>query len=75
MFEGSSIQRVVLLPVLLVFFFFASCETQKKVEVTPRDFDLNLQNIKSESTEFHAYMYISFYAAFSDFIGEECERN
>jgi len=44
MFEGRSIQRVVLLPVLLVFFFFASCETQKKVEITPRDFDRHIQN-------------------------------
>jgi len=57
MFEGRSIQRVVLLPVLLVFFFFASCETQKKVEVTPRDFDLYLQNVKAADALYAAGSY------------------
>jgi len=57
MFEGRSIQRFVLLPVLLVFFFFASCETQKIAALSPSDSDLHVQSSKLAYTLYAAGSY------------------
>ena len=46
MFEGRYTQGAVKLSVLLVFLFFSSCDTQKKAEITPRDIDQHIQNVK-----------------------------
>jgi tetratricopeptide (TPR) repeat protein len=57
MAEGRFIQRATLLPVLIVFFFFASCQTQKNAELSPIDSDIHLQNSKVADTLYTAGSY------------------
>lgn len=57
MFEGRFVQGSALLSLLLVFLFFSSCETHKKAEVTPSDFDLYIQNVKEADSLYAAGSY------------------
>jgi tetratricopeptide (TPR) repeat protein len=57
MLEGKLGQKAYLLPVLLVFFFFTTCQLHKKTELSSNDYDIHIKNIKVADALYAAGSY------------------
>lgn len=57
MLERTRIQRAALLPLLIVFFFLSACQTHKKAELSPNDFDAQFQSLNDADALYAAGSY------------------